>query len=410
MTIAVIGGGAAGFFSAIQAANLHPQAEVVLLEKTKKLLSKVLVSGGGRCNVTHACFDTQLLASKYPRGEKELRSAFRQFSPTDTIQWFKQQGVTLKTEPDGRIFPTSNHSETIADCLLQTAHNLGVKVKTGVFVKELITHSNQTFTLKTETEYTLLCNKLIVAIGGNAKSEHYNWLRQIGHNIIEPVPSLFTFNIPNDAITKLMGLSMPKVKIKIAHTKLQNEGALLITHWGLSGPAVLKLSAWGARQLHDMNYKAEALINWLPDYNEQQIRETLLLKKDNEASKQIQNTNLFDIPKRLWAFFCAKASMSEQTRWAETTKKQINELVQVLQNDRYGIQGKTTFKEEFVTCGGVSLKEIDFNTMQSKKVPNLFFAGEVLDIDGITGGFNFQNAWTSAWIAAQNLVPHVKKI
>lgn len=403
LRVIVVGGGAAGFFAAINVAEMNRNAEVIIVEKSNKLLAKVLVSGGGRCNVTHACFDNSLLVKNYPRGEKELRGSFNRFTTQDTIDWFKQHGVDLKTEDDGRMFPITNNSETIANCLLDTAHRLNIKIKTGVCVKEIAVLNNKTFLLKTETEYIPQCDKLIIASGGNPKNENYNWLRKTGHTIVAPVPSLFTFNIPDNNITKLMGVSVPWAKVKIADTKLETEGPLLITHWGLSGPAVLKASAWGARILYEMSYNFTVLVNWLPGYKEEGLRNTILVFKNNNASKNIIGNSPVDIPKRLWEFFLQKATVPETARWADMNKKQINNLVSILLCDSYRVKGKTTFKEEFVTCGGVNLKEVDFGTMQSKFVPNLYFAGEVLDVDGITGGFNFQNAWTTAWIAANDM-------
>ena len=403
LRIVVIGGGAAGFFAAINAAELNPNAEVIILEKSNKLLAKVLVSGGGRCNVTHACFENSLLVKNYPRGEKELRGAFNRFTAEDTIAWFKQHGVALKTEDDGRMFPVTDNSETIANCLLQAAHDLNIKIKTSVSVKEISIQTDKTFSLKTDTDYNPQCDKLIIASGGNPKNENYNWLSRVGHSIVPPVPSLFTFNIPNNEITKLMGISISHAKIKVASTKLETEGPLLITHWGLSGPAILKASAWGARILHDMNYDFTTLVNWLPAYKEEGLRDMLIEYKNNSASKNVGGNCPLDLPKRLWEFFLHKAVIIETSRWADINKKQINGLVNILLNDAYQVKGKTTFKEEFVTCGGISLKEVDFSTMQSKLVPNLYFAGEVLDIDGVTGGFNFQNAWTTGWIAANGV-------
>ncbi|MEO8760463.1 MAG: NAD(P)/FAD-dependent oxidoreductase [Bacteroidia bacterium] len=403
MQVIIIGGGAAGFFAAINAAELHPEANIIILEKSNKLLAKVLVSGGGRCNVTHACFENSLLVKNYPRGEKELRSAFNRFTIEDTIAWFKQHGVTLKTEDDGRMFPTTDNSETIANCLLQAANDLNIKIKTSVSVKEININTDKTFSLKTDTDYNPQCDKLIIASGGNPKNENYNWLHKVGHTIIPPVPSLFTFNIPNNEITKLMGISVQNAQLKIGNTKLETEGPLLITHWGLSGPAILKASAWGARILHDLNYDFTAIVNWVPIYREEALRDLLLQQKSNNATKNIGGNSPLEIPKRLWEFFLQKTIIDETSKWADISKKQINALVNVLLNDTYQVKGKTTFKEEFVTCGGISLKEIDFTTMQSKLVPNLFFAGEVLDIDGVTGGFNFQNAWTTGWIAANGL-------
>jgi len=403
MNVIIIGGGAAGFFAAINAAELHPDASIIILEKSNKLLAKVLVSGGGRCNVTHACFENSLLVKNYPRGEKELRSAFSKFTTQDTIEWFKQHGVTLKTEEDGRIFPVTDNSETIANCLLQAAHGLNIKIKTGVSVKEININTDKTFSLKTDTEYNPQCDKLIIASGGNPKNENYTWLSRVGHSIIPPVPSLFTFNIPNNEITKLMGISVPHAKIKVAGTKLETEGPLLITHWGLSGPAVLKASAWGARILNEKDYHFTAIVNWLPVYKEEALRDLLIKQKNDHPVKNIGGNSPLEMPKRLWEFFLQKTGIPETSRWADINKKQINALINILWNDSYEVKGKTTFKEEFVTCGGVSLKEIDFSAMQSKIIPGLFFAGEVLDIDGVTGGFNFQNAWTTGWIAANGL-------
>lgn len=402
MNVIVIGGGAAGFFSAINAAELHPGSRVTILEKTTKLLQKVLVSGGGRCNVTHACYDNGLLIKNYPRGEKELRSAFSKFTTTDTVEWFKKRGVTLKTEEDGRMFPTTDNSETIANCLLNAAEKAGVEIKLQVTVKEIV--KEKYFLLKTD-KGDLRCDKIIIATGGNPKSDSYNWLRQLGHTIVPPVPSLFTFNIQHNQLNKLMGISVPQARIKVLNTKLQTQGPLLITHWGLSGPAVLKASAWGARLLNEMQYDFKIHIDWLNKYSEDDLREELLFQKENLAPKQIINTNPFELPRRLWEYFIYKSDTKPETRWADVSKKQLNTLLQALIRDEYVVKGKTTFKEEFVTCGGVSLKEIDFATMQSKVAPNLFFAGEVLDIDGITGGFNFQSAWTTGWIAASNLSP-----
>lgn len=401
MKVVVIGGGAAGFFAAINAAEFNPKAKIILLEKSNKLLQKVLVSGGGRCNVTHACFDNGLLVKSYPRGEKELRSAFAKFTTTDTIEWFKKRGIVLKTEADGRMFPITDNSETIANCLLQEAKRLGVEIILQTTVSEIVP-SNKGFTLKANGD-DIKCDKLIIATGGNSKSASYDWLRQLGHSIVEPVPSLFTFNIPDNQLTKLMGLSVSNARLKVKGTKLQTEGPLLITHWGLSGPAALKASAWGARLLHATNYHFTVQIDWLNKYKEDELRDELLFNKENLATKQISNTPLFELPKRLWEFFLNKSSIAAQTKWADVSKKQLNALLNLLFYDEYEVRGKTTFKEEFVTCGGISLKEIDFATMQSKKVPGLFFAGEVLDIDGITGGFNFQNAWTTAWIVAKSL-------
>ncbi len=401
--IIVIGGGAAGFFTAVNIAQKHPELVVILLEKSNKLLSKVSVSGGGRCNVTHACFDNSILIKNYPRGEKELRNIFSRFTTTDTINWFKQRGVELKTEEDGRMFPVSNTSETIVQCLLKEAEKHGVNIKLGVDITQIEKNNDNTFTLHANGGGCFNCSKLVIATGGNAKESAYNWLEKLGHTIVKPVPSLFTFNIPNSPVTELMGVSVPIAKVKIAGTKLETEGPLLITHWGLSGPAILKASAWGARQLSEMNYQFTTLVNWLPKHTDEKLRIEFNNQRQENASKTILNYAPFELPKRLWEFLCKKANIPDTMRWADLPKKNANILVNNLLNDEYKIQGKTTFKEEFVTCGGVSLKEIDLSKMESKLISGLFFAGEVIDIDGITGGFNFQNAWSTAWVVSQNI-------
>ncbi len=401
--IIVIGGGAAGFFAAINCAQLHNGCTVTLLEKSSKLLSKVLVSGGGRCNVTNACFDNALLIKNYPRGEKELRNVFSRYSVTDTISWFKLRGVELKTEADGRMFPVTDKSETIVNCLMEEAENAGVKIKLNVEITEIVKNDNNTFTLKANGGRVFECDKLIIAAGGNSKDTAYNWLKKLGHTIIKPVPSLFTFNIPDNSITQLMGVSVPHAKVCIAGTKIETEGPLLITHWGMSGPSILKASAWGARSLSDLNYNFIAYVNWLPKYTEEKLRIEFANQRAENPSKLILNNCPVELPKRLWEYFVNKAGITETIRWADLPKKNSNILISIIIKDEYKVKGKTTFKEEFVTCGGISLKEIDFTTMQSKLITDLYFAGEIMDVDGITGGFNFQNAWSSGWIAAQSI-------
>ena len=401
--IIIVGGGAAGFFAAINCAQRNKNYSVTILEKSSKLLSKVRVSGGGRCNVTHACFENQVLAKNYPRGEKELQNVFSRFSTTNTVKWFEERNVPLKTEDDGRMFPTTNTSETIVRCLVQEAEKAGVTIKLNVGVDDIIKNANNTFTLKANGGGSFECDALIIATGGNAKESGYEWLKKLGHTINKPVPSLFTFNVPNNSITQLMGISVPQAKIRIAGTKLETTGPLLITHWGFSGPAVLKTSAWGARILNNLDYNYTALISWLPKYTEEKLRIELNIQRADNASKLIINTPLFELPKRLWEHLVTKSNISETTRWADLSKKQLNVLTTILIADEYKVQGKTTYKDEFVTCGGIALKEIDLTTMQSKIIPHLFFAGEVIDVDGITGGFNFQNAWSTSWIAAQNV-------
>ncbi len=402
MNVIVIGGGAAGFFAAVNCPK-SADISVTLLEKSNKLLSKVRVSGGGRCNVTHACFDNNLLVKNYPRGEKELRSSFSRFSTADTINWFKERGVELKTEADGRMFPTTDNSETIVNCLMQEAAKNNVNIKLNVSIQEIIKNEDETFTLKADGGGEFKCDKLIIATGGNSKEEAYSWLKRLGHTIFTPVPSLFTFNIPNNDITKLMGVAVPHVKIRVATTKLETEGPLMITHWGMSGPAILKASAWGARILNDLNYNFSTLVSWLPMHTEEKIKIEFNNQKEENAAKIVLNNCPFELPKRLWEHLVLKAGISDTVRWADLSKKNGNLLAHFLASDEYKVAGKTTFKEEFVTCGGIQLKEIDFSKMESKIVSGLYFTGEVLDVDGVTGGFNFQNAWSSAWIAANNL-------
>jgi predicted Rossmann fold flavoprotein len=398
--VVVLGGGAAGFFAAVNCALEHAHCRVTILEKSSKLLAKVKVSGGGRCNVTHHCFDNKQLAKNYPRGEQELRSAFSRFSAKDTVEWFESRGVELKAEEDGRMFPVTDNSHTIIDCLMQQAELAGVRIKMNTEVMK-VEKKDEGFILHLRGDATMMCDKLLIATGGNPKDAAYDWLRALGHTIASPVPSLFTFNIPGSAITQLMGVSVERARVRVAASRLEQEGPLLITHWGLSGPAVLKLSAWGARILHEMNYSFTALVNWIPEYNEATLREELLQIREEHAARIIASRPLFGLPRRLWEYLVSKAGISDNTRWADLAKKSQNILINLLVNDEYKVSGKTTFKEEFVTCGGVVLKEIDLRTMESTKCSGLYFAGEVLDIDGVTGGFNFQAAWTSGWISAQ---------
>ncbi len=400
MQVAVIGGGAAGFFSALSVKNHHPEAEVVLYEKSDKLLSKVKVSGGGRCNVTHNCFKVSDLVKFYPRGERPLRKAFGVFSPENTIAWFAERGVELKTEADGRMFPITDSSQTIIDCLWNEARKLGVRIDVKSPIKKLIPQ-NSGFLLGFKNGEQKQVDKVIVATGGSPRRDGFNWLRELGHNIEEPVPSLFTFNMPNEVIRELMGVVANPVSIRIMGTKLKSEGPVLITHWGMSGPAVLKLSAFGARVLNEMDYNCSALINWTGEKSEQEIRDVLSGVINEHAKKKVQNVNPFELPSRLWFFLLQKLEISDTMIWDNMGKKNVNRLVHLLMNDEYKVEGKTTFKEEFVTCGGVSLQDVDIKTMQSRIAAGLYFAGEVLDIDGVTGGFNFQAAWTTGFIAGK---------
>lgn len=398
----VIGGGAAGFFCAVNAARLNPSLQVTLLEKGNKLLSKVKVSGGGRCNVTHACFNIQDMSKRYPRGEYFVRKAFHQFFTTDTIEWFEARGVKLKTETDGRMFPVSNSSQTIIDCLMKEVNTNAVEILMNRDVRKLQV-DNGKWKVEISTGEIMEADFVCVASGGFPKLQQFDWLKNTGHHIIEPVPSLFTFNIPGHSITKLMGVSVPEATIRIQSTKLKNTGPLLITHWGMSGPCVLKLSAWGARELLGMNYDFTISVNWFNDQKEQELKAALQSHRNSNGSQKIINNNLFQLPNRLWQFLLQEAGIKEEWRWADLPSKEQNKLVQILTNHEFHVKGKTTFKEEFVTAGGVDLKQVDANTMQSKLHQGLFFAGEILDVDGITGGFNFQHAWTSGFVAAKSI-------
>jgi predicted flavoprotein YhiN len=435
-TLVVIGGGAAGFFAAVNAARLNPGLRVVLLEKTDKLLSKVRVSGGGRCNVTHACFDNRELAQRYPRGSRELLSAFSRFTVSETIGWFAARGVELKVEDDGRMFPITDNSETIAACLLREAEATGVEIKrktevvriettdTGFALhiagpstgsgsgKESGLGSGKESGLGSGKESVLDSGKesgsggiihaqqLIVAAGGHAKASAYGFLQQTGHTLVPPVPSLFTFNMPGNPVTQLMGVSSQFVAVAAKDTPLHEEGPVLITHWGMSGPAVLRTSAWGARLLAQKSYKFTARLSWLPAHSHESMAEWLRQQRTTQSRQLIRNGIPHPLPRRLWEFLLAKCGIPENHTWADMSNAQLRTLTDVLLADEYPVSGKTTFKEEFVTAGGVALHEIDFKTMQSRRISGLYFAGEVLDIDGITGGFNFQAAWTTAWIAA----------
>ncbi|MFP8490132.1 NAD(P)/FAD-dependent oxidoreductase [Gracilimonas sp. Q87] len=398
LQVAVIGGGAAGFFAAISAKTNHPEAKVTIYEKSDKLLSKVRISGGGRCNVTHHCFDIRELVKHYPRGERPLKKAFGMFSPTDTIEWFQQRGVELKTESDGRMFPTTDDSETIIHCLMQETRKLGVGIKTKSNIK-ILKRLEEGYELGFHRGGRMVVDKVIVATGGSPRASGFDWLRKLDHEIEEPVPSLYTFNMPNESIKELMGVVAEPVSVKIMGTKLQSSGPLLITHWGMSGPAILKLSAFGARELNEMDYNFKVLVNWTGERSEQEVRDILKTVEEGHGKKKITNVNPFGLAGRLWEFLINKLELSDNMIWQNMGKKNINRLVHLLTNDEYQVEGKTTFKEEFVTCGGISLQDVDMKTMQSRKSPDLYFAGEVLDIDGVTGGFNFQAAWTTGYIA-----------
>jgi hypothetical protein len=403
----VAGGGAAGFYGAIQAAEMHPGLKVLILEKSSKLLSKVRISGGGRCNVTHRCFDPVKLSRHYPRGEKPLRLIFKKYDASKTVAWLASKGVELKTEDDGRMFPKTDASETIIDCFLQQAKKLNIKIQTGEGV-EGIKRSEDVLKITTSPgkEYTA-CGVLI-ATGGSPKEEAYRFIGNLGHTIRPPVPSLFTFNDSGKRFTDLMGISVPNAEVRIATTKLKNQGPLLITHWGLSGPAVIRLSAWAAEYLHSVHYNFTALVSWIGPAREETIRDFLQSQKLSRSKQKIYSNTLFELPQRLWVRLCELAEIPEEKIWGEMTQKSLNKLLEYLIKCPFEIKGKTTFKEEFVTCGGVDLTEVDMETMESKKMKGVFFAGEVLDIDGETGGFNFQAAWSTAFLAAKSNISYKK--
>jgi predicted Rossmann fold flavoprotein len=398
--LVVIGGGAAGFFCAVNAARQNAALEVVILEKSNKLLSKVRISGGGRCNVTHHCFSIADMIKKYPRGAIFLKKSFHHFFTTDTINWFKERGVELKAEADGRMFPVSNTSQTIIDCLMKEANKYSVEIMMNAEVAT-VKYTDEVFTLQLAGERKLTADYICIASGGYPKAAQFQWLKNLGHTIEEPVPSLFTFNMPGNTITALMGVSVERAVVKIIGSKLSEEGPLLITHWGMSGPAVLKLSAWGARELQLKEYTFSIAVNWIPEYNENTAREKIQQLRFDIAAQKIVNRNPFGLPNRLWEYLLQQSGVKEEWRWADLPAKEQNRLIKNLCTQEFNVKGKTTFKEEFVTAGGIVLSEIDSSTMQSKIVPHLYFAGEVLNVDGVTGGFNFQNAWTTGWIAAK---------
>ncbi|PZV23067.1 MAG: aminoacetone oxidase family FAD-binding enzyme [Snowella sp.] len=401
--IIIIGGGAAGFFAAITAAMTYSRVSITLLEAGREFLSKVRISGGGRCNVTHHCFEPSQLVQYYPRGGKALRGAFSRFQPKDTVAWFKSRDVSLKTEADGRMFPITDDSATIANCLLETAKEYGVHLRPNSPVTSLQKIENQ-FWIELKNGEILKGDRVLIATGSNPMG--YRWAKELGHQVQEPVPSLFTFNIKDARLTDLAGIAVENVRVSLINPdqkKLEQMGPLLITHWGVSGPAILKLSAWGARLLHDQNYQMPLIINWLPNYNRETLQAILLETKQSQPRKQILNFSPVEIPKRLWQSLVTFIGLDTKIVWADLSKKALNHLLIQLLQGEYLIKGKGVFKEEFVTCGGVNLNEINFKTMESKKCPGLFFAGEVLDIDGVTGGFNFQSAWTTGWLAGKGM-------
>lgn len=408
----VIGGGASGFFCAVNAARLCNNLEVIILEKSSKVLSKVKISGGGRCNVTNHCFEVPSLINNYPRGKQFLKRELFQFTPKDTIDWFESRGVPLKIEQDGRVFPKSDRSDSIIDALISEARNFHVKIDLNTKVTDIKNVDGQwilncSSTNVVDENRTINCDFICVACGGFPKIIQFDWLNSLGHSVINPVPSLFTFNIPDKSLNSLMGVSLPKARVKILGTKLKEEGPIMITHWGLSGPVILRLSAWGAKILEELNYSFYIHVNWLNDQEESQIRESWQNIRNQYSAQKMIDKNPFNLPKRLWLYLLSKAEIPIDMYWSKLPAKNQNKLIQLMASDTYQVQGKTTYKDEFVTCGGIDLSQIDNQTLESKIHDHLFFAGEVMDIDGITGGFNFQHAWASGWIVAQSIANQI---
>jgi len=398
--VVIVGGGAAGFFAAITCAENAPGAEVIILEKTAHFLSKVRISGGGRCNVTHACFDVRALTARYPRGKRALIAPFHRFQASDTVAWFESRGVKLKTESDGRMFPTTDSSQTIIDCLLQEARGAGAKLFTNRGV-ERVSKTDERFELTFSNGESLSCDRLLLAIGGCRTPALGQLAVSLGHTLEPPVPSLFTFHIDTPWLRELAGVSLESVEASVPDCGLRERGALLITHWGLSGPAILRLSAWGARLLHDFNYQFALHVNWLPQLHVEALNTEFQSRRKSQPAKLVVNTPIAPLPARLWEALVLASGVMRETRWSALSRSAQHRLVQQLLRTEFRVSGKSLNKDEFVTCGGVRLSEVDFKTMESRICPGLYFAGEVLDIDGITGGFNFQSAWTTGWIAGQ---------
>lgn len=397
--IFILGGGAAGFFAAITCAEANSRVRVTVLEKTRALLSKVRISGGGRCNVTHACFDPALLLQHYPRGGAVLHGPFTRFQPRDTMAWFERRGVPLKTEADGRVFPATDRSETIVDCLLHSAKQAGVAIRTQVSLVSIEHDARSGFVLRSKTGEAFTADRILLATGSNPQG--YAGAAALGHSIEPPVPSLFTFTVVDSRLHGLAGISVANVRVRIKDTTLVQSGPLLVTHWGLSGPAILKLSAWGARLLHDRSYRAHLIIDWLPAHRDDDVRRDLQTIKSDQARRVIGSSSPLGLPLRLWRRQVEAAGIGGEQRWAELSKRQMAALIDQLKHSAYDVSGRGEFREEFVTCGGVNLDEVNFKTMESRLCPGLYFAGEILDIDGLTGGFNFQAAWTTGWLAGR---------
>jgi predicted Rossmann fold flavoprotein len=396
--VVIVGGGAAGFFAAIACAETAHDAEVTIIERGPQFLTKVRISGGGRCNVTHHCFEPRELTKRYPRGERALIAPFHSFQAHDTVEWFEARGVKLKTESDGRMFPVTDSSQTIIDCLVHEASRLGVKMFTNRAVERVVKQAAG-FEIHLSNGETIVCDRLLLATGGCRTPALGAIAVSLGHTLETPVPSLFTFHIEVPWLRDLAGVSLENVEATVPGAGLRENGALLVTHWGLSGPAILRLSAWGARALHESNYCFPLLINWLPQFGVDELARELNQRRKSQPAKLVVNAPLPPLTARLWEQLVVSSGIARETRWSELSAAQQHRLIQQLVRCEFQVTGKSLNKDEFVTCGGVRLREVDFKTMQSRVCPGLFFAGEVLDIDGITGGFNFQAAWTTGWIA-----------
>jgi predicted Rossmann fold flavoprotein len=402
--IVVIGGGAAGFFAAITAAEADPSAEITVYEKGNAFLTKVKISGGGRCNVTHACFDPAMLSKNYPRGSRELRGAFHEWQPRDTVEWFEARGVELKAEADGRMFPVTDSSQTIIDCFMKCARDAGVVLKTGIALLDLQADHDGRFSLHFSNGEMVRADKVCITSGSLKASPLTSAIESLGHSIEPLVPSLFAFNIPDQRLEELAGLSVQDAGVKTIPKSPVQSGPVLITHRGLSGPAILRLSAWEARRFAGQDYAVEISVNWLGKTSAEELRETFANHRAESGKSLVKNKVPAGLPRRLWERLLESAAIAPETQWSQLTKDRENALIQQLTDGRFQVKGKTTNKDEFVTCGGVRLREIDFRRMESRIVPGLHFAGECLDIDGITGGFNFQAAWTGGRLAGLAMV------
>jgi predicted Rossmann fold flavoprotein len=396
-----VGGGAAGFLAAITCAEAMPGAQVTILEKGVQFLSKVRISGGGRCNVTHACFDSRDFTTRYPRGEKALIGPLQRFQARDTVAWFAARGVELKTEEDGRMFPVTDSSETIIDCLMTAARAAGVELRNSCGAERVERGASGGFVVTLSGRESLVCDCLLLATGGCRTAAGGKLAELLGHTIVAPVPSLFTFHVDAGWLHGLAGISLESAEVAVPGAGLRERGALLVTHTGLSGPVILRLSAWGARALHDCDYRFPLLVNWLPTLKADGLGKEFQQRREQQPAKLVLNTPIAPLPGRLWEALVVAAGVDRETRWARLSKADQHRLVQQLNRTELAVTGKTLNKDEFVTCGGVRLDEVNFKTMESRICPGLYFAGELLDIDGITGGFNFQSAWTTGWIAGE---------